>query len=65
VRRSDITASGSKSFFGEYDGAQLEFVRAYIAPIRRLHPEFLQEILKYSVPVAYHAVIATERHPCC
>ena len=26
---------------------------------------FLQEILKHSVPVAYNAVIAIERHSCC
>jgi len=44
---------------------KLEFVRAYTAPIRRLRPEFLQEILKHSVPVADNTVIAIERHPCC
>jgi len=34
-------------------------------PSTLIHPEFLQEILKHSVPVAYNAVIAIERHPCC
>jgi len=34
-------------------------------PIRRLHPEFLQEILELSVYVAYNAAVAIERHPCC
>jgi len=44
-------------------GAQFEFVRAYIAPIRRLDPEILREVFKHCLPGAHNAVMCNREAP--
>ncbi|KXN91369.1 hypothetical protein AN958_01026 [Leucoagaricus sp. SymC.cos] len=41
----------------------LESGRAFIAPIRRLHPEILQEIFRHCLPVAHNAVMDSREAP--
>ncbi|KAF5353248.1 hypothetical protein D9756_008018 [Leucocoprinus leucothites] len=42
---------------------KLESHNAFISPIRRLHPEILQEVFKHCLPVAHNAVMCNREAP--